>query len=177
MYPDIGKMELFPGYLPGKVNDFIIKEPSELITKQALNECSIRLYPRGSVIIGMIGQGKTRGTTALLDIEACINQNMAAIEPNQKLNSEFLHRYLIQAYQQIRDYGKGANQEALNCDLIKSFKIVIPPINEQLEIVNHLKFIESEVAQLVEASLKELDRLSEYRSVIIANVVTGKIRV
>lgn len=166
-----------PWLSSGKVNDFIITDPSELITTKALRECSIRLYPKGSVIIGMIGQGKTRGTTAFLNIEACINQNMAAIEPSKKLNSEFLHRYLIQAYQQIRDYGKGSNQEALNCDLIKSFHIVVPPIEEQVEIVTYLKSVEDSFLKMISINLKELDVISEFRSLVIANIVTGKIKI
>ncbi len=175
--PNYWENGTIPWLSSGKVNDFVITEPSELITPKALRECSIRLYPKGSVIIGMIGQGKTRGTTAFLDIEACINQNMAAIEPGKKINGEFLHRYLIQAYQYIRDCGKGANQEALNCDLIRSFLIVIPPINEQVEAVNHLKVLENSFSKLLDVTLQEIELLSEYRSLIISNAVTGKIKV
>jgi type I restriction enzyme S subunit len=39
----------------------------------------VRLLPKGTVLIAMIGEGKTRGQSAILELEACINQNVAAV--------------------------------------------------------------------------------------------------
>ena len=171
----------FGGTIPwiasGKVNDFIITEPSEWVTPQAVRECSLRLYGKGTILVGIVGQGKTRGTSALLDIETCINQNVAAIEPGRDVDSGFLHRYLIQAYQQVRDYGKGSNQGALNCTLVRAIKITIPPLSEQIAIVSRLREVESHSATATLAIEKELDSLTEYRAVLISDAVTGKIKV
>src|SRR5207249_3263917 len=43
----------------GKVNDYIVETASELVTERALKECSISIVPKGAVIIGLVGQGKT----------------------------------------------------------------------------------------------------------------------
>ena len=73
-------------WLPtGKVHDRIITASNEFVTEAALRECSIRRLPRGTVLVGMIGQGRTRGMSAYLDIEACINQNFGAFTPNHNL--------------------------------------------------------------------------------------------
>lgn len=161
----------------GKVNDIIITESSELITVKALKECSIRLYPKGSVVIGLVGQGKTRGTTSILDIETCINQNMAAIEVNKNLDGIFLLKFLSQAYQVIRNFGKGGNQEALNCELVRSFKIVVPPIQEQNSIVQNIDNIENKSLQIYKLLSKQIEKLTELKQILIAEAVTGKIKI
>ena len=60
----------------GKVNDFIVEHATEFITAKAMRECSLKLFPEGTVLIGIVGQGKTRGTSALLNIPTTINQNL-----------------------------------------------------------------------------------------------------
>ena len=65
-----------------KVNDQLVVAPSELVTDRAAQECSISLVPRGAVVLGLVGQGRTRGMSALLGIDACISQNLAAVVPS-----------------------------------------------------------------------------------------------
>jgi len=71
-----------PWLSSGEVNQYQVVEAREFITEQALQECSLRSLPAGTILVGLIGQGKTRGTAAILQIEACINQNLAAILPS-----------------------------------------------------------------------------------------------
>lgn len=166
-----------PWLASGKVNDFIVRTSSELVSVSALKECSLRIFPQGTVIIGIVGQGKTRGTSARLEIDATINQNVAGIIPQQKLRTRFLHYYLIQAYEQIRNYGQGSNQEALNCQLVSSIKIVVPSVIEQDKIVS---FIESQIAksdETITLQQQQIEKLREYKTTLINSAVTGKIRV
>ena len=62
----------------GQVNDVFIVEPDEFITSQAVTAGAV-VVPKSSVLIAMIGQGKTRGMTARLGFDAAINQNFAAV--------------------------------------------------------------------------------------------------
>lgn len=161
----------------GKVNDYIVQTPSEYITELAFKECPLSIIPKGSVILGMIGQGKTRGTSAFLDLDTCINQNLAAITPDRVLNGRFLHHFLTAFYKPVRDYGRGANQEALNCEIVRSIRITLPPIDEQNSIVEHITQSTSNIFS-IEANIdKQIDALKEYRSRMFSDVVTGKIDV
>jgi type I restriction enzyme, S subunit len=65
-----------PWLSSGEVNQGEVIIPSKFITIKALAECSLRLLPEGAVIVGMIGQGKTRGMSAILRITSTINQNL-----------------------------------------------------------------------------------------------------
>lgn len=166
-----------PWISSGKVNDYVIFSASEYVSESALRECSLKIFPKGTVLIGIVGQGKTRGTSALLEIEAAINQNVAGIIPSSKISSKFLHQYLIQAYEKIRNYGKGSNQEALNCSLVSSIKIAFPPINEQISIINYIETQSAKIDKAIDIQQQQINKLKEYKATLINSAVTGKIKV
>lgn len=166
-----------PWVSSGKVNDYKITTPSELVTEAAIRECSLRLFPKGTVLIGIVGQGKTRGTSAILAIDAVINQNVAGIIPSNKLSSSFLHQYLIQAYDEVRNQGQGSNQEALNCQILSAFKIAFPPLKEQKAIVEFISDQANKIDQTIEIQQSQIQKLKEYKATLINSAVTGKIKV
>jgi type I restriction enzyme S subunit len=166
-----------PWLSSGKVNDFIVKSPSELVTDRAFRDCSISLVPKGSVIMGLIGQGKTRGMSALLAIDACINQNLAAIVPRSGLDGRYLHYLLTAYYKPIREIGRGGNQEALNCDIVARLRLPLPPLDEQVTLANHIETAVASLVRIRERIEQEVHLLREYRTRLIADVVTGKLDV
>lgn len=105
----------------------LIKEVDEYITEKGLNSSSAKLVPPGTVLIAMYGQGKTRGMTAYLNIEACTNQACACILPSDKINQTFLWKFLILSYDDLRGMAKGGNQPNLNGTIIKNYPILYPP--------------------------------------------------
>ena len=71
----------------------------------------------------------------------------------------------------------GSAQPKLTSDNLMNIEIVVPPIQEQQSIVNH---IESEYSKIdfKKARTEELiELLTEYRTALISEVVTGKIKV
>ena len=105
----------------------MIVEVEEYITEKGLNNSSAKIVPPGTVLIAMYGQGKTRGMTAYLGIEACTNQACACILPSDKINQTFLWQFLILSYDNLRDMAKGGNQPNLNGNIIKNYPILYPP--------------------------------------------------
>lgn len=63
----------------GEVAFHYIMETKETITYEGFNNSSCKLHKPGTVILAMIGEGKTRGQAAILKIPATHNQNTAAI--------------------------------------------------------------------------------------------------
>lgn len=157
------------------LNSPTVDEPTELISAQAFERSSLELIPAGSLLVGMVGQGKTRGTSAVLTIESCINQNMAAIIPSKHVNINFLY-YLFQAmYHDLRELGRGGNQAALNCEIVASIRVPIPAIEEQQCIVS---FINKQLAVMIlatDSADQQIKLLHERRSALISAAVTGKI--
>lgn len=166
-----------PWVASGEVNQFIVTQPTALITSKALQECSLTIIKSGAVLIGIVGEGKTRGTTARLAIDACINQNVAAIQPGPKLDGTFLHYAAIQGYEPIRNYGRGGQQDALNCEIVGNVQIPLPPRPEQEQIAAYLDKATAFLSRLVEQLTESIIRASEFRSALISAAVTGKIDV
>lgn len=65
----------------------------------------------------------------------------------------------------------------LNHGSFYSTRCLIPPLNEQEEIVNHLNEKTKEIDDLILMEQKKIELLKEYRQSIISEVVTGKVRV
>jgi type I restriction enzyme, S subunit len=164
-----------PWLSSSKVNDTIVEQPSELISKNAFNKTSLRMVPLGSVIIGLVGQGKTRGMSSLLGISTTINQNLAAIVPGRKVIGKFIQLLFQHLYMPIREYGRGANQAALNGELISELTILIPPIQEQKTIATFLDRETQKIDTLVETANSAITLLKERRTALISAAVTGKI--
>lgn len=146
-------------WLPtGKVKDRVIQSADEFITAQALQECSLSMIPRGSVLIAMIGQGKTRGTAAYLDISATINQNFAAVIPGSSVDGRFLFYFLETRYADLRRISQGSNQGALNCRIIREYKVPVPSLDEQRRVVEEVEAVERAQAVLMaqEARTREV---------------------
>lgn len=161
----------------GEVNQYYIESPTDYISYKALKECSVTLLPVGTLVMGMIGQGKTRGTSAVTKIEATINQNLAAVIPNENLYSNYAHLFFQAAYKELREDARGGNQAALNCEIIRDFKITIPPINEQRTIFIEVNKISDKFDVLMVKAESAIQLMQERRTALISAAVTGKIDV
>ena len=125
------------------------------ITEAGLNNSNARLLPKGSVLIALNGQGKTRGTVAILDTDACCNQSIVSINSNDKnkLNNLFLYYQLKGMYQKIRDITGDNQRSGLNMPIIRNIEIPLPSLEEQKAIVAQIEQEE----QYVEACKKLIE--------------------
>ena len=157
------------------LNDEMVTEPSELITGEALEECGLEIIPAGSVLIGLVGQGRTRGMSALLGIDATINQNTAAVIPRENLDGKYLYYVFQHLYEPLRELGRGANQPALNCNTVSSFQIPVPSQSEQKAIVDWLDRVTSDIHTARNRIEDSISLLKERRKALITGAVTGQI--
>lgn len=111
-------------------NDIIINT-EEYITDKGLQDSSAKIVPPNTILIAMYGQGKTRGMTAYLSIEASTNQACACILPTKNMNQLYLWQYFILSYDKLRSMAKGGNQPNLNGNIIKNFPVLLPPVELQ----------------------------------------------
>jgi type I restriction enzyme S subunit len=138
------------------------------------------IVPAGSLLVAITGQGKTRGIVALLLIEATINQHMAYISPISELvYPEFLKLFLKGMYSVLRfiSESSGSTRAALTVQDLKDFKVLAPPRNEQKHIVQAVKQRTLRLDEAVRHAQDEIQLVREYRTRLIADVVTGKVDV
>ena len=125
----------------GAVNDGIIAHADECITPTALNETNCKIYPAGTLLMAMYGEGKTRGKVATLGIDAATNQALAAIQVHHQgpASPQFVLWYLRSQYLSLRDQAAGGVQPNLNLGIIKRTCIDLPSSSEQGEIVRRIE--------------------------------------
>ncbi|MEI7845509.1 MAG: restriction endonuclease subunit S [Chloroflexota bacterium] len=117
-----------------------INEAKEFVTEKAIKEHRLKLYPIGTVIIAMYGEGKTRGQVSELSIEATINQACAAIVIDETKVAKMYLKLALQAnYLEMRELAEGGNQPNLNLSKIKEFVFPLPSPDEQHEIVRRVE--------------------------------------
>jgi len=170
----------YPWLNSANVNRGFIDSADQFVTKTALQECHLPRVPAGSVLIAITGQGKTRGTVAVLGIEATINQHIAFITPRLSIvTPDFLHLVLTAAYYTLRALSEdsGSTKGALTCEDLKRFKIAIPPRSEQAALVEYIQKATHALRTTISRTEREIDLLREYRTRLIADVVTGKLDV
>jgi len=156
-----------------QVNERFIAISREYITDVAVREANLHLIPKGSLLLAMIGQGLTRGKVAKLLIDAAINQNFAAIFPCEEMDTDFLFHFLDFNYFRIRNMGRGGNQWALNCEIVRSIPIPVPPKDEQQEIARIL----SSVDDGTEEENQRKHQLERLKKGLVQVLLTGKVRV
>jgi type I restriction enzyme S subunit len=126
-----------PWIVSGDIHKGKIFDCDKRITELAVENSNARVLPKDSVLIALNGQGKTRGTVALLRSEnATCNQSIVSINPNDKdeLFSDFLFCFLKSQYKQIRNLTGDKDRAGLNMPLIRGIEIPLPPIDKQKRI-------------------------------------------
>ncbi|MBU1169685.1 MAG: restriction endonuclease subunit S [Proteobacteria bacterium] len=166
--------EGMPWFRPGDFSDHLFLDVAEKhLSKEGVAE--VRIFPKDTVM--HVGIGATIGKVGVTTQQCSCNQQINGIICNEKLHYLFVAYFL----QSIRDFivrcGKYTTLPIINQDETKSLKIIAPPIDEQIEISNHLLKEEKHMALQQQKIKQVIRRLIEYRSALITNAVTGKIDV
>ena len=139
----------------GELNLKRVEEVEGRITEAGLHNSSTKMIPNKCVLVGLAGQGKTRGTVAMNFVELCTNQSIAAIFPNQTFVPEYLYYNLDSRYDELRELSAGdGGRGGLNLRIIKSINIDLPKLPEQTAIAEVLTDMDAELAALEQRRAK-----------------------
>ena len=124
----------------------------------------------------MIGEGKTRGQAAILDIPATNNQNIAAIRCSETpVLPDWVFYWFMASYEQTRKSGVGGMQYALNTERVKQIVLPLPPLAEQQRIVAEVERRLSVVAEVEAAMAANLKRAARLRQAILKRAFAGRL--
>lgn len=165
-----------PWISSGEVRNNIIEISNECITEEGFNNSSVKLLPAGTVLIAMIGEGKTRGQSAILNIEATINQNIAAIVVDHGcVLPHYIWYWFQMNYAKNREKGAGSGPQALNCQRVRELDFFVPNLDEQTEIITLLQKIldrEQKVREIAESVIEKIDSM---KKVVLARAFRGEL--
>jgi type I restriction enzyme, S subunit len=115
----------------------VIREAKFFVTQLAVKECRLKIFPAGSLVVALYGQGKTRGQVAELGLDATVNQACAVVQwlPSFHDIKGFVRLTLEQQYDAMRERAEGGPQPNLNVGKIRDRLFPLPPLAEQHRIV------------------------------------------
>ena len=118
-----------PWVTSGDLVGGVVSEPSRWITERALKETAVKLWPSGTILVAMYGEGRTRGTVAQLQFSATTNQACAAIVLHERspLTAQWVKLFLEGQYGMLRRQAAGGVQPNLSLGLIKALEVPLPP--------------------------------------------------
>ena len=160
----------------GDLTDGYIYKTSKTITHKALQAYStLKIYPKNSLVIAMYGA--TIGKVGLLQIETTTNQACCVL--SAALNIEM--KYIFYLFQGIKEslvaMSYGGGQPNISQEKIKSLKLPFPNASEQEQIADYLDKQTAKIDQAIALKTAHIEKLKEYKSVLINDVVTGKVQV
>jgi type I restriction enzyme, S subunit len=161
-----------PWVTTSEVDFCIINHAEQFITQEGLKNSAAKLLPPGTLVMALYGQGKTRGKTGVLGIEAATNQACASISLNRGVSREFIFHYLVSQYEVIRSLSNTGNQENLNGAIVRSISIPLPPPPEQTAIAEVLTDMDAEL----EALEARHEKTSALKQAMMQELLIGKTR-
>lgn len=157
----------------GELHQKRVDDVAGRITEAGLAESNARLVPVGSVLIGLAGQGKTRGTAAINRVRLTTNQSIAAILPGPQHSSRFLYYNLDSRYEELRSMSAGgAGRGGLNLGILRSVKVYMPPTDEQRAIAEVLTAADDEL----DALRQRLAKANAIKAGMSQALLSGRVR-
>lgn len=163
-----------------EVKQSVLQDTSLHISKEAIESCSTRILPKGTLVM-VVRSGILQHTipVALLGKPMAINQDVKAFTFNDSMAAKYFYYFvkgnndnLLKTLLKDKSTVDNINQEYL-----KSLLIPVPPIEEQIRIVNYLDARTAAIDAVLDTKRKQLDVLKRRRKSLIYEYVTGKRRV
>ena len=123
-----------PWYSSGELNETFTKAPKSFITKQGLEESNAKLFPKGSLLIGMYDTAALK--MSILDRDAAFNQAIVGVKPNENIDLKFILYAVNSRRFEILDQRRGVRQKNLSLAKIKNIALPVPSFCEQKRIVS-----------------------------------------
>jgi type I restriction enzyme, S subunit len=139
-----------PWVTSGLLNKPYVDAADKMITELALRETSVKLFPAGTLLVAMYGEGRTRGRCSELRISATTNQACAAIQLDPKYEDRrpWIKLVLEASYHRTRNLAVGGVQPNLSLGLIRRIRIPLPPLEVQVEIIDDMRGLRDSEARL-----------------------------
>lgn len=138
--PNSTKSGYYDGDIPWlrtqEVNWTDILDTEIKITELGYNNSSAKLIPKNCVIIAMYGA--TAAKSAINKIPLTTNQACCNLEINEKIAEfKYVYYWFCKEYLNLKSLGQGS-QHNINANIIKNYRIPVPPLAIQQRIVDIL---------------------------------------
>lgn len=148
----------------------------QFVTKSAVDACSLKIFPPGTLLLAMYGEGKTRGQVTELRLSATCNQACAAVTADEhKILRSYLKLRLLENYEETRKSAVGGAQPNLNLSKVRAIGIAIPDKEEQTEIVHQVDQLFAHADRIEQQVNSALARVNNLTQSILAKAFRGEL--
>ena len=112
-----------------------------------------------------------------LGAPATVNQACCVFSNPRGMKSWYFFYWLQARRPDLISLGYGGGQPNLSQELLKSLRVTKPPLREQSAIVEFLEATTDKIEASISTSRRQIELINEYRTRLIADVVTGKLDV
>lgn len=128
-----------PWIKTGELNDWKVQSIEERITEAGLKGSSAKLYPSGTILIAMYGDGRTITTMGIVDTPAATNQACCALIANPAAcDPLYLFYALKERRHELLNLVVAGAQRNLSVSTIRNFPVRLPPLETQRRIASIL---------------------------------------
>lgn len=162
------------------VNQEEVKGADQCVTPLAVHDYHLRLVRSGSVVVAIVGQGRTRGRATVLSMDSTVSRHLAYISPDDaRLSPWYLKWTLTAAYGYLRSISDdlGSTRGGLTCDHLSQLHVPVPPEVEQRKIVTEIASRTRAIDDLATETERTVGLLKERRSSLISAAIAGMIDV
>ena len=152
----------------------VVYETKELVSELGLANSSARLLPKGTV---MLSRTASVGFSAIMGVDMATTQDFANWVCSEELRPEFLLQVFRSMKGEYRRLMMGSTHNTIYMPDIQAFRFALPPVPEQLRIVDHIKEKASTFDDLISEAQVAVRLLTERRTALISAAVTGQIDV
>lgn len=158
-----------PWMSSGEVHKKRVRSVDQCITQLGYDNSSAKLFPPKTLLIALAGQGKTRGTVAISEVELTTNQSIAGVLINDTLvEPDFVFHNLDSRYDELRSVSGGSGRAGLNLTIIGEQEILLPPLSEQQKIASIL----SSVDDVITRTTVQIDKLKDLKTGMMQELLT-----
>ena len=163
-------------FTPGDFESLTLKKSGKMISNKAKDDYACKIFPAGSVYI--VGIGATIGKVASCSESASCNQQINVLIPiKDKIDCRYLVYCMNSQKEGILLSANMVTLPIINQTKMGQLPIPIPLYAEQQQIATYLDIKCSKIDYIIAAQKKKIAYLQELKQSLIANVVTGKIKV
>lgn len=143
----------------GEVNQKHVFDVAGRITGKGLRSSNATIVNPPSVAIGLAGQGKTRGTVALVHARLCTNQSIALVQGHDgRALTRFLFHNLNARYKELRARSSGGGRGGLSRSILNDIEVPLPSFREQRRVASILDTLDEAIrkSEDIIAKLKQI---------------------
>ncbi len=155
----------------GKVRDFRIIDPVELITEEARDESTTTLIPKNTTVLAITGA--TLGQVSFMEIDSCVSQNVVAILGTNNIPSEFIYFWFKHNINLLMLSQTGGAQQHINKKIVDDSLLLIP----EKQIMDKFNIIVKPIFKKILSNCFEIKNVTKIKDTLHTKLISGEIRV